>query len=125
MARIALDESMRPDQRKPVLMISHGLDRRGPALHVVASFALSSHLPAMNISVAVCTFVPHLREDGIRMALHASNALVHSAQGEVCLAVIEVGYVPDRLPTAERMAVLTRDLQRTVRTTSAAWNRSR
>ena len=79
----------------------------------------------MNISVAVCTFVPHLREDGIRMALHASNALVHSAQWEVRLAVIEVGYVPDRLPTAERMAVLTRDLQRTVRTTSAAWNRSR
>ena len=118
MARITLYEGVRADERKTILMFANSFDRSGPALHVVALLTLCAELSAMNIGVAVGAFVTDLRKHGIRVALCARNALVHAAEREVGSTVIELRQITYRLPCAERVAVLTGDLQRPVRTSS-------
>ncbi len=100
-------------------MVADGLHRRCPSLHVVALLALRSHLSAMNVRVAIGALVSHVCEDRFCMALRTRNALMHAAKGEARAAVVEFGYVPDRLPSRKRMAILAGDTQRSMRTTCA------
>ncbi len=76
----------------------------------MALLALRAHLPAVNIGVAIRALVSHLREDWFGVALHAGDILVHAAQREVGLAVVEVRKAADRLPGREGMAILAGDL---------------
>ena len=114
MARIALQERVRAQQRKTVLMFADGLDGDSPSHHGVALLALRTHLPAVDVGVTVGALLPDIGEHRLAVALRASDVLVHPAQRVARGAVVELGIVPDRFPAGERVAVLARNRQRAV-----------
>lgn len=69
----------------------------------------------MDIGVAVGASVSHVGEKQLRVTLRTRNVHVHPPQRVAGLVVIEFRQVADRLPRRERMAVLARLRQRTVR----------
>ena len=77
----------------------------------MALLALRSHLPPMDVSVAVRAFATHIAENNIAVALNAGDVLVHAAQGVASPVVIELGDAADWLPSGERVAILARDVQ--------------
>jgi len=106
---IALDRSVGSQQRKAVLVILHLLHRDIPSLHGVTLGAIRPHLPAVNVRVTICAILPHIREHGLDVALHAVHFLVHSSQRVICFVVVEFGHGADGAPTCRRVTVLTRD----------------
>ena len=115
-AGIAFDDGVRANQREAVLVFAHRLQRNHPAVHAVASLALGSHLPAMDVSMAVGALVADVGENGIDVALLAGHVLVHATQRIFGLVMIEFRDAANGLPAAEGMAVLARNIQRAMRT---------
>jgi len=87
--------------------------------------AIRAHLALVNIGVAILTILPHIREYRLYVALCALHLLVHAAQRIVRFVVIEFGDSANGAPARSGVAVLTRNRQRSVRTTSAALLTSR
>jgi hypothetical protein len=85
----ALQQSMRPDQRKTILVIRYFLQRNLPTLDGVAAFAVGAELAAMNICVAVSTMGAYVLEDQAGVALGTGHLLVHTAQWVTGVIVIE------------------------------------
>ena len=119
MTILALRRRMRSQQREAVLMILHLLYRDIPSLHRVAIRTVSAHFSLVDVRVAVLAILPHIREDGLHMALRAFHFFVHAAQGIFCFVVIELRNSLDRPPRRRGMAVFARDGQSTVRTARA------
>lgn len=115
-ARIALQDGVRPNQREPVEVLARLLYRHLPALHRVALFAIRSKLPLVNIGVAIRALRSGIGKNRARMALHARDLLVHAQQRELRLVVIEFGLAANRLPAREGVAVVAGHVQRPVRT---------
>ena len=115
MAIIALQQSVRADQRKTVLMIAYGLDRDLPSLDRVATLAVSSELTVMNVGMAIGTLGAHVLKDQTGVALHTANLLVHAAQRVACQIVIEFGIGTDGPPACIGVAFLARDGERSMR----------
>jgi hypothetical protein len=113
--RIAGCGGMRPDQWKTVLMISDLVHRRRPAVHAVTALALCAHPPTVKIGMAVAALSSDIFENRLHVALYACDALVHAAQGESRLAVIELRLLADRPPPQKGVTVLARNIQRTMR----------
>lgn len=107
-AVVAGQHCMRTDQWKTVLMIFDGIQRNLPAFYRVAALAIGAKLAAMHVGVAIGTVSAHLLEHQVCVAFHASDFLVHAAQGITGLIVIELRIRPDRLPTCIGVTVLTR-----------------
>ncbi len=82
----------------------------------MALFAIRAKLALVNVGVAVGTFRSRIRKYRAGMTLHARDLGVHAKQWIFCLAVIELRNTTDRLPGGERVAVVTREVQRAVRT---------
>jgi len=76
--RIAFDERVGAQQRESILVVTNRLNRRGPALHVMALLTLRTHLAAMDISMAISALVPHVGENRAGVALGARHALMHA-----------------------------------------------
>lgn len=93
------------------------LDRNVPALDCVTLLAVSAHLPFVDVSVAIRAVGTHIREDRLGVALGAAHSLVHAAQRILRRVVIEFRDGSNRLPSAERVAVLTGNTQTSVRAT--------
>lgn len=66
--------------------------------------------------MAIRTLAPNIREHRPGVALRARNALVHSPQRKARLIVIELGNVPDRLPSGNRVAILALNIKFSVGT---------
>jgi len=111
MAAVALQQRVRPYQRKTVEMLLDVLHGNTPALHAVAVLASSAELPAMDIGVAVGAFCARVREHQIAVALPAADPFVHAAQGELGLVVVKLRNVADGLPGRESVAVLAGEIQ--------------
>jgi hypothetical protein len=109
-ATVTLQSGMSADQRETVLMVPDRLHRHLPSLYGVAASAIRSHLPAVDIGMAVRTIRAGVREYRLRVALRAREILVHAAQRKFCSVVIEFRDRPDRLPPELRVAVLTRNV---------------
>jgi hypothetical protein len=107
---------MRPDQREAVLMLIDVVDRDLPSGVAMAEIALGGVLSAVDIRVAVLTLIAYFREHQVTVAILATNALVHPAQREASLPMIELQNVTKGFPTLRGMAVLAGYLQCTVRT---------
>ncbi len=60
-------------------MQAHRLQRNAPSLYGVALLAISAHLAAMDVGVAVGTLLADVAEDHVRVALRASELFVHTA----------------------------------------------
>jgi hypothetical protein len=85
----------------------------------MATLAVGSHLPAVKVRVTIRAVLPHIDEDWFYMALRAGNPLVQAAERVASGIVIEFGDRPDRAPACVRVAILTRNGQRAVRTPSS------
>jgi len=66
-------------KRESIVVLLDLLDLHIPAPHVVALVAAGSELALVNIGVTVGTLPSDIREDRLRVALRAGDALVHSA----------------------------------------------
>ncbi len=100
MARIAVQRSVRTDQRKAVDVLVDLLNRDIPAFYRVALLAIGAHLPLVDVGVAVRALGSHVREDQLGVALRTTDSLVHSAQGVSSCVVIEFRDRSNRLPPA-------------------------
>ena len=113
-ARLALQGRVRTDQWKTVFVITKLIDGCCPPIHAVAALAACAHVAAMNIGVTVAALSPYITEHRLQMALGARDCLVHAAKWIAGLVVIELRYLANRSPSAEGVAVLARDVQRSV-----------
>jgi len=107
---------VRAKQREAILVILHLLYGNVPALDRVAQLAIRTHLPAVNIRVAVGAILSHVREDWLYVALNTRYFFVHAAQWIVRLVVIKLRHRADRTPARRRVTVFARNRQRPVRT---------
>ena len=110
----AVDGCMRSQKRETVGVILHGLHRHAPAANRVAPLAIASHLPPVNVRMAVGALHPDVGEGKPGVALPAAHRLVHSPQRVPRLIVIEVGIGPYRSPARLGVAVFARDADRAV-----------
>ena len=95
------------------------LDGHTPTSYRMTLLAGCSHLPLMDVGVAIRTLLANVGEHRFGVALGASDGLVHSPQRKSGLVVIKFRNIADGLPTAKRMAVLARDIQWPVGTSGA------
>lgn len=106
-----LQSGMASHQRETIIVFPHPLQNDVPSLHRMALCAVSPHLPAMNVGVAVGTVRSGVREHRLGMTLGTSHSLVQAAKRIFRGVVIELRNRADRLPPCGRMAVLARDIQ--------------
>ena len=114
---VALQQRVRPHQRKAVEVLLDVLHRNPPPFHCVAVFATRSKLAAVNVSVAVRAFRARVAEHQIGVTLAASYPLVHAAQGKLGLVVIEFWNAAYWFPRRKGMAVLAGEVQIPMRAT--------
>jgi len=93
-------------------VIAYRLYGNVPALDRVTRLAIRPKLPAVNISMAICAFLPYVSEHQFDMAPRARNLFMHSAQRITRLVVFKFRNAADRLPTKGRVAVFARNGQR-------------
>ena len=113
---IAIHGGMGADQREAIEMLVDLLNGNVPAPHRVALLAIRAHLALMNVGVAVGALRAHIGKDHLGVALRAGHSLVQSAQRIFRGVVIEFRNGTNRLPTAQRVAVLAWNAQAAVRT---------
>jgi len=116
MAGVALEGGMSANQRETVLVIPHGLNCDLPALHVVTALAVCSHLPVMEIGVAVPALRAGVGENRFRVTLRAREVLVHSRKGKAGFSMIKFRNSAYRFPSENRVAILAANVQIAVRT---------
>jgi hypothetical protein len=109
--RVAIDNRMRADERKTVLVFVDVVHRHCPAVDVVAQIALGTILASMNVGVAVLALLTSIGEYGVDVTLFARNLGVQASQRKPGFAVIKLRTRTQRQPSFAGMAVLTRDLQ--------------
>ena len=113
---VAIHGGMRAYQRKAIQMLVDLLNRDVPAFYRMALFAIGSHLPLVNVGVAVGALRTDIRENHFGVALRASHAFVQPAQGIFGGVVVEFRDGADGLPAADSVAILTRNAETTVGT---------
>jgi hypothetical protein len=86
-------------------MLANAVEGNIPAVHGMALFAARSHLPAVDISMAICALAADVGEDQVDMTLGAGYFFVHSAQRISCFVVIEIRDAANGLPTGECVAI--------------------
>ncbi len=101
-------------------MLTDLLDGNLPSLYRMTLFAVGTKLPLVDVGMAIGALVPHVAEHGLHVALRASDTLVQSTQGIARLIVVEFRSITNRFPSTQRVAVLTRNVKRTVGTTRSS-----
>jgi len=102
----AIERCVRSEQWKTILVLLDLLDGDLPSLDRVALLAGCPELTLVNVRVTVRASLAHIAEHGFGVALRTSHTLVHPAQREASLIVVEFRDRPDRFPAADGMAVL-------------------
>ena len=100
MARITIQRGMRANQRKTIHVLIDLLNGDVPALHRVALLTVRAHLPLVNVRVTGRALRSHIRKNQLGMALRATHALMHPAQGIFRCVVIEFRYGSNWFPAA-------------------------
>lgn len=118
MTRITVQRGMRADEREAVQVLIDLLDRNVPPLDRVALLAIGAHLALVNVGVTVRAVDAHIRENRLSVALRATYALMHAAQGILGGVVIEFRDGANWFPAAECVAVLAWNTQTSVRAPS-------
>jgi len=108
-AGIAVDRSVRPSQRKSVVMLLYVLNGDLPSTDGVTLLAVRAQLPLVNVGVAILAALSNVSENRPDVTFSATHRLMHAAQRIFCLVVIEFRNSSDRFPCARRVAVLTRN----------------
>ena len=116
MTGIAIHRGVRADQREAIEVLVDLLHGNVPAPNRVALLAIGAHLALVDVGVTVCALRTHISKDHLGVALGAGHSLMQAAQRVLGGVVIEFGDRPDRLPAAQRVAVLAWNAQASVRT---------
>ena len=116
-ARVALDRCVRSDQRKTVLVLLNGVEGHFPALHGVALLAGCTKLPPVNVGMAIGATRTDVAENQTRVTLHAAQVGVPTPQWVMRLVVVELGKAANGTPRGERMTVLARHIEVSMRAT--------
>jgi len=90
---------MRADEREAILMVTNRGYGNLPAFDGVAGFTIRAELAAVNVGMAIRTFLPHIRKNEFHMALGALHLFVHAAQRVAGLVVVKFRDASDGLPT--------------------------
>ena len=114
-AEIAVHRSMRPGQRKAIVMLLYLPNGNLPSTHRVALLAICSQLPLVNVGVAILATLSNIGENRPDVTFSAVHRPVHAAQRIFRLVVIEFRSSADWLPCARGVAVLARNVQVAVR----------
>lgn len=115
-AIIALHGRMRPEERKPILVIVDLLYGNLPALNGVTLRAVRSHFSLMNIGVTILTSFAHVSEYRLGVAPRAGHLLMQTPQRVLGLVVVEFRNGSDGTPSCGGMAIFAGNCQRSVRT---------
>jgi hypothetical protein len=78
-ATVAVQGRMRSKERESVVVLLHLLNRDLPSPHGVALLAVCSHLPLMNVGVAILAGFSDAGKDRLHVALCAGYGSMHSA----------------------------------------------
>ena len=113
-ALVALHGRVSAKKREAILMILDLLDGNVPALNGVTLRAVGTHLPAVNIGVAIRTILAYVGEDRLGVARDAFHLFMHAAKGIGGFVVVEFRNGTDRAPGSRSVAVFTGDRERTV-----------
>jgi hypothetical protein len=105
-------------QGKTVLVLVDLLRGNLPALYAVALLTTGAELTLVDIRVAIGALVTYIRKYRFDVALGAGDSLMQPTQRVPGLIVVKFRRVSDRLPSAKGVAILTRDIQAAVRTSS-------
>lgn len=89
-ALIAFHQRVCAHQRETVLMIANRVQRNIPSSDRMATFAVGSKLPPMDIGVTIGAASTDVFEDQAGMALRAAHLLMHAPQWISGLIVIEI-----------------------------------
>lgn len=90
---------MRADERETILMVTNRGYGNLPAFDGVAGLTIRAELSAVNVGVAIRTFLSHIGENEFHMALGALHIFVHAAQRVARLVVVKLRNAADGLPT--------------------------
>jgi hypothetical protein len=110
-ARFAVNSRVRTEQRKAILMVAYRLHGNGPALNRVTRFAIRTELPTVNVGMAVCTSLAHIRKHQFYVALRARHVFMHPAERVARLVVVKFRDAADGLPAQRGMAVFARNVK--------------
>jgi hypothetical protein len=97
-------------------VVFHLLDGNIPTLDRVALRAVRTHLPLVNIGVAILAILADIGEYRFDVALRTVHLFVHAAKGIFGLVMVELWNCTDGTPTRSRMAVFAGNRERPVRT---------
>ena len=99
-----------------------GLHVRSPSIYCMAILAVSTELPAMNISVAIGALFTNVSEDFFHMAGITRNMFMHTPQRVLGFdIVIELRGLSNGRPTRSGVAILAGDCQRAMRASYTCW----
>jgi hypothetical protein len=115
-ALIAINGGVGANKREAVQVLIDLLHRNVPSPDGMALLAIRAHLALVNVGVAIRALLADVRKDRLGVALNATHTFVHAAQWILGCVVIEFRNCADRFPSAERMTVLTRNAEASVRT---------
>jgi hypothetical protein len=77
-ARFTVNRRVRADQREAILVVTNRRYRYLPTLDGMTRFAIRAELAAVNIRMAVRTFLSHVCKNEFHMALRALHFFVHA-----------------------------------------------
>lgn len=95
-------------------MVFHLLDCNIPTLDRVTLRAIRTHLPLVNVGVAILAILGDIGEYRFDVALRTIHFFVHAAKGILGLVVVELWNRTDGTPTRSRMTVFARNRERSV-----------
>ena len=105
-ATVALQRGMPANQWETVLVIPHRLNRNLPPLHVVAALAICTHLPVVNVGVAVTTLSAGVGKNRLGVTLRARHVLMHTQKRVGGFTVIKFRNSAYRFPSQNGVAIL-------------------
>jgi hypothetical protein len=112
---LTLHRGVSTQERESILVILDLLDGDIPTEHRMTPCAIGSHLPLVNIGVAVLALLANIRKYRLDVTLRTLHFFVHAPQRILCLIVVELRHGADRAPSAGGVAIFARNLQRPVR----------
>ena len=118
MTGVAIHGSVRTEQGKAVLVLVDIVDRNLPARNSVAQVALSSVFPAVDVGVTILAGIADLGEDPLYVAFLAWHLRVPTTERITSLVVIKLGIATNGHPCICGVAVLTGQVQWTMRVPS-------
>ena len=110
-ATFALQRGVAANQWETVLVIPHRLNRNLPPLHFVAAFAICTHLPVMNVGVAVTAPCARIGKNRLGVTLGARHILMHTQKRVAGFTVIKFRNSAYRFPAQNGVAILARNIQ--------------